>query len=157
MRTSFFFQFMHSLIVHFEFVWFEKLLWAFVTSKLPDKVMSVLSMHYQILLCFEISSIHRSKMVSHQDVGQQHVMSDHFCHKHFLKYKPHKADVAPIYLLIKYSHLCGSKYFSRCHNLKFALDYLHFEVNFYILKPFGYSSKRRRQNGATAFGPCYLS
>ena len=113
--------------------------------------MSILSIHYQILLCFESFSIHCSKMVSHQNVGQQHVMSEHF-----LKYKPHKADVAPIYLLIKYSHLCGSKYFSKCHNLKFALDYLHFEVNFYILKPFGYSNKRRRWNGAMSLDPCYL-
>ena len=62
----------------------------------------------------------------------------------FLKNIPHKVDMTLIYLLIKYSHLSGSKYFSRCLNMKFALDYLLFEVKFYILKSFGYSNKRRR-------------
>ena len=38
-----------------------------------------------------------------------------------LKYIPHKADVPLIYLLIKHSHLGGSKYFSRCFYMIFAL------------------------------------
>ena len=74
----------------------------------------------------------------------------------FLKCISHKTDVAPIYLLIRYLHLFGSKYFSRCFNMSFPLVYLYFEVNFYILIPFEYSSSRRRWNGATSFGPCYL-
>ena len=41
--------------------------------------------------------------------------------KEFLKYIPHKEDVTPIYLLIKHSHLSGSKYFSRCLNMTFAV------------------------------------
>ena len=61
-----------------------------------------------------------------------------------LKYIPHKADVPPIYLFIKQSHSSGSKYFSMCLNMTFTLVYLHFEVNLYILKPFGFSNKRRR-------------
>ena len=40
--------------------------------------------------------------------------------------------------------------------MMFALVYLHFEVNFCTFKSFGFSNKRRRWNGATSFGPCYL-
>ena len=38
-----------------------------------------------------------------------------------LKYIPHKADVAPIYLLIKHSHSGGSKYFLRGLIMMFEL------------------------------------
>ena len=71
----------------------------------------------------------------------------------FLKYIPRKADVLPNYLLIKHSHSSGSKYFSRCFYMMFALVWMHFEVNFHISKPFGFSNIRRRCNGATSLGP----
>ena len=40
--------------------------------------------------------------------------------KLLLKFKPHKEDVTPIYLLIKYSHLNESKHLLRCLNMRFA-------------------------------------
>ena len=70
-----------------------------------------------------------------------------------LKYIPHKVDVPPIYLLIKKSHSSESRYFSRCLYMMFALVWMHFEVNFHISKPFGFSNIRRRWNRATSFGP----
>ena len=69
------------------------------------------------------------------------------------KYIPHKVDVPSTYLLTKQSHSSGSKYFSRCLYMMFALVWMHFEVNFHISKPFGFSNIRRRWNGATSFGP----
>ena len=39
----------------------------------------------------------------------------------YIKYIPHKADVPPIYLLIRHSHSNGSKYFLRCFYMMFAL------------------------------------
>ena len=74
----------------------------------------------------------------------------------YLKYVPHKADVPPIYLLMKHSHSSGSEYFSRCFYVMPALIWMQFEVNFYISKPFGFSNIRRRWNGAMSFGPWYL-
>ena len=50
--------------------------------------------------------------------------------RHFiLKYTPHTADVAPIYILIQHSQSSGSKYFTKYLNMKFALVNLHFDVN----------------------------
>ena len=69
----------------------------------------------------------------------------------WVKYVPHR--VPPIYLLMKHSHSSGSEYFSRCFDMMSALIWIHFEVNFYISKPFGFSNIRRRWNGATSFGP----
>ena len=60
----------------------------------------------------------------------------------YLKYIPHKADVPPIYLLIKRSHSSGLKRFSRCTYMMFALVY--FEVDFHISNPFGFLNIRRR-------------
>jgi len=40
--------------------------------------------------------------------------------------------------------------------MKFALVWMHFEVKFHILKPFGFSKTRRRWNGDTCLGPWYL-
>ena len=81
-------------------------------------------------------------------------------HKHngqkSLKYKPHKEDVPPIYLLIKKSQSSGSRYFSRCLYMMFALVWMHFEVNLHIPRPLGSSNIRRRWNGAMSFGPWYL-
>ena len=37
-----------------------------------------------------------------------------------------KADVAPIYLLIKHSHSRASKHFSRCLDMTFTLVEIHF-------------------------------
>ena len=38
-----------------------------------------------------------------------------------LKYIPNRADVTPIYLLIKHTRLSGSKWFSRCLNMKIMI------------------------------------
>ena len=38
-----------------------------------------------------------------------------------LKYITRKKILTPIYLIIKYSHLIGSKCFSRCLNMRFVL------------------------------------
>ena len=67
-----------------------------------------------------------------------------------------KADVPPVYLLIKHSHSSGSKYFSRCLYIMFTLVSMHSEASFHISYPFGSSNMRRRWNGAMCFGPCYL-
>ena len=74
-----------------------------------------------------------------------------------LKHTSRKAEVPPICLLFKHSHSSGTKYFSRCLYIMFALVWMHFEVNFYISKPFGFSNIRRRWNRATSFGPCHLT
>ena len=71
----------------------------------------------------------------------------------YLKYIPQKAETPPIYLLIKHSHSSGSKYFSRCLFMMFALVWMHFEVNYHISKPFWFSNIKRKWNGATFFGP----
>ena len=87
--------------------------------------------------------------MSKPDAGRQVIFT-------YLKYIPHREDVTPNCLLIKHLHLSGSKYISRCLNMRLALVYMHFEVNFHILKPFGFSNKWRRGNGAIIFGPLYL-
>ena len=61
-----------------------------------------------------------------------------------LKYIPRKADVTPIYLLLKLSNVSESKCFSRCKIMTFALVELYFEVKFHTSKPFGFSNIRRR-------------
>ena len=124
----------------------EKVIWVTINSTIfPEKnCLLIKKEKYLLLIISRDFFVPCCKNDSYDDIKCQYLSLIQYCTQwcmdmcYALKYLSYKAEVPPIYLLIKHSHSIGSKYFSRYLYMMFALVWMHFEVNFHVSKPFGF-------------------